>query len=368
MAGLPQPDRAWLELERGLLLAGLGLPDQARRSLDAAVRSSSAMVPRDRAILLARVAETLLDRDPEEADELARGAVTAADSSDDDASTGLALAVQARVENQLGRTAEAEEHLDRALALLRVAGEKRAEARALQDLAALHAERGRPLRAHSLYEQALALRAEVHDRHARPPLLDRMAGILAEQGQLGRAMATWDDATTEARACGDRRIEAQVRAHRAVSQRRAEAGEGCRHELLAALTITREVGDRALEAVLLHELGELDLSLGHLSAADSYLQRAVQLARRLGLPAVEGSGRGALGELGAARGDLGEARRQLGEGRLLLEDARRRLALVELLERWAEVEASAGDEQAASRLLLEAASAGELSVVDGPIL
>jgi len=368
MQGLPEADRAWIQLERGLLLAGLGSPDQARRSLDDAVRSSVALQDRDRAILLARVAETLLDRDPEEADALARGAVLAGDADDDDASLGLALAVQARIENQLGRTAEAEEHLDRALALLRVSGEKRAEARALQDLAALHAERGRPLRGHSLYEQALRLRAEVHDRHARPPLLDRMAGILAEQGQLGRAMRTWDEALTEARDCGDRRIEAQVRAHRAVSQRRAEVGEGCRHELLAALTVTREVGDRALEAELLRELGELDLSLGHLAAADSYLQRAVQLARRLGLPAVEGAGRGALGELGAARGQLDEARRELSDGRLLLEDSRRRLALVELLERWAEVEAGAGDEQSASRLLLEAASAGELSVVDGPIL
>jgi len=368
MDGLPDGDRAWIELERGLLLAGLGSPEQARASLDAAVQSSLALESRGRAILLARVAETLLDRDPEEADELARGAVTAANAGGDDAAQGLALAVQARIDNQLGRTMEAEEHLDRALALLRVSGEKRAEARALQDLAALHAERGRPLRAHSLYEAALRLRAEVHDRHARPPLLDRMAGILAEQGQLGRAMNTWDEALNEARDCGDRRIEGQIRAHRAVSQRRAEAGEGCRHGLLAALTVTREVGDRSLEAELLRELGELDLSLGHLAAADSYLQRAVQLARRLGLKAVEGSGRGALGELHAARGELTEARRELHEGRLLLEDARKRLALLELLERWAEVEAGAGDEQAASRLLLEAASAGELSVVDGPIL
>ncbi|MCO4773844.1 MAG: winged helix-turn-helix domain-containing protein, partial [Deltaproteobacteria bacterium] len=147
IAGLADDQRAWLELERGQLLAALALPDQARRALDDSVKSSAAMSPRDRAVLLSRVAAVLLDRDPEEADELARGAVTAADQGDDDASSGLALAVQARIDHQLGRTAEAEEHLDRALALLRVAGEKRAEARALQDLASLHAERGRPLRA-----------------------------------------------------------------------------------------------------------------------------------------------------------------------------------------------------------------------------
>lgn len=369
MSSVSAPDRAWVKLEHGLLLAALGLPDAAQTALEGAVAGADALSARDRAVLLARAAETLLQQDPDEADELARRAVLASEEDGgDDAASGLALAVQARVDHQQGRTREAEDHLDRALALLRVAGEKRAEARALQDLAALHAERGRPLRAHSLYEQALELRAEVHDRHARPPLLDRMAGLLAEQGQLKRAMKTWKDALAEARDCGDRRIEAQVRAHRAVSQRRADAGEECRHGLLAALTVTREVGNRALEAELLHELGELDLTLGHLAAADSYLMRAVQLARRLGLPAVEGSGRGALGELHAARGDLEAARQEFADGRLLLEDARQRLSLVELLERWAEVEAGAGEGAAAERLLLEASSAGELSVVDGPIL
>ena len=161
---------------------------------------------------------------------------------------------------------------------------------------------------------------------------------------------------------------AGLRLHRVLARAAAQVATQRRHGLLAALTVTREVGDRALEAELLAELGELDLSLGHLAAAESYLQRAVSLARRLGLPAVEGTGRGALGELHAARGDMGEARQELDDGRLLLEDARMRLSLVELLERWAEVEAGAGDEEAASRLLLEAASAGELSVVDGPIL
>lgn len=364
---LPDGERAWIELERGLLLAGLGLPDAARGALDDAVASADALDDRDRAVLLARAAEALVHRDPEEADDLARAAVTAATGADD-AAEGIALAIQARLDYQLGRTRDAEEHLDKALALLRVAGEKRTEARALQDLALLHAERGRPMRAHSLFEAALSLRAEVGDRHARPALLDAMAGILAEQGQLGRALETWDDALEEARDCGDRRVEARVRAHRAVSQRRAEAGEECRQGLLSALTVTREVGDRALEAEILAELGELDLSLGHLAAADSYLSRAVKLAARLQLPALEGAVRGALGELKAARGDLPTARRELAEGRLLLDEAHMRLALVDLLERWAEVEAGAGDEQTASRLLLEAAAAGELSVIDGPIL
>ncbi len=366
--GVSAQDRVRLRAERGVLLAGLGRPGDARKELDAAVVEASTVQPEIDAQVRARVAEALADRDPEAADRLADEALERAREGLDEDIVGVALAVRAQVDHLTGRTRKAERRFEEALALLRVAGEKRLQATVMLGLADLHAERGRPLRALSWYGEALAIQRQVGDQHAQAFLLDAIATLEAQQGDTERSRGTWDEALVLARASGDRRSEARVRAHRAVMERRATLGEESRHGLLLALGVAREVGDRQLEAELLGELGELDLSLGHLAAARSYLGRAVVLASRLGSPLLEGACRGALGELKAHDGHIDEGRDELEQGRDLLHDARQRLALVGLLERWAEVEADAGDEAAASRLLIEARSAAELSVVDGPLV
>ena len=368
LEGLPVNDRVRLRAERGVLLVGLGRPADARPELDGAVAEADALPPELDAHVRARVAGALADRDPEAADQLAHEALDRARAGLDEDAIGIALAVRAQVDHLTGRTRKAERGYEEALALLRVAGEKRLQATVMLGLADLHAERGRPMRALSWYQEALAIQRQVGDQHAQAGLLDAIATLEAQQGDDARARGTWDEALELARASGDRRSEARVRAHRAVMERRTEIGEESRHGLLLALGVAREVGDRQLEAELLGELGELDLSLGHLAAARSYLGRAVMLAARLGTPLLEGACRGALGELKAADGFLDEARDELQQGRDLLHDARQRLALVGLLERWAEVEADAGNEPAASQLLIEARSAAELSVVDGPLV
>ena len=361
-------DRVRLRAERGVLLAGLGRPGDARRELDAAIADSGALSAEIDAHVRARVAGVLADRDPETADRLANEALERARAGLDEDVIGVALAARAQVDHLTGHTRKAERRYEEALALLRVAGEKRLQALVMLGLADLHAERGRPMRALSWYGEALQIQRQVGDQHAQAGLLDAIATLEAQQGDEERARGTWDEALALARASGDRRSEARVRAHRAVMERQTEMGESSRHGLLLALGVAREVGDRQLEAELLGELGELDLSLGHLAAARSYLGRAVQLASKLGAPLLEGSVRGALGELKAADGLIDEAREELEHGRDLLHDARQRLALVGLLERWAEVEADAGNEEGASRLLIEARSAAELSVVDGPLV
>ena len=354
-------------VEGAALLLGWGRVADAEREI-ASLDALLDQVPPDLAARsLLRIDRILATRSPSKALKAARRACTLAQSAGDADLVAIGTARVAGHAHALGDSVAAQVGFEAALAGLRTAGALREEGRTLAALARIHAERGRPRRAQALHEQALAIVREVGDRIAEASELDALAELLAAQEDMDDATAAWDEAATVARAAGDRPLQAQIAAHRAAAARRAGHGESARVSLLEALDLARETEDRRTQVLLLAELGELDLALGHLSAARASLLRAIAGAERLGAPDLEGSARGALGELLCGLHEVEAGRDQLRRGRALLESAHRRLALVELLERHAEVEAAAGDPTAAEALLRTAADAAELSQLDGSI-
>lgn len=356
---------AWTEA--GALLSGLGRSAEAGRALEAAEGLMDQVASRVSAGNLVHIAYARASTTPERARALARNAMHLAESAGAKTLVAVARTRIASLDHALGDGRAAEAGYSEALPGLQAAGLLREEARTLGALAELHEERGRPLRARTMLEQALAVQREVGDRRAQASLLDTLAALTIELEDRPAAEEMWTEAADLARDAGDRQLEARISAHRAVSDRRCGFGEQSRGRLLDALALAREVGDAREELRLLGEMGELDLELGHLPAARSSLVRTVQGAERLGAADLEGVYRGALGELFATEGQMEPARGQLERGRELLAGAHRRLDLVSLLTRHAEVEAAAGNENAAERLLGAAAEAAELSMVDSPV-
>ncbi len=355
--------RAWAAA--GALAMALGEHGRAERAL-ARVDPLLDQVPaEDAARALLSVASALAGRSLEQALAAGARARAYADDAGDPGLLAVTTARLARLDHARGDATAAQRGFEAALGGLEASGQLREEGRTLSALAELHAERGRPLRATALHEQALVIQREVGDPIAQARELDAIAGLQEESADHEGAEQAWDQALALVRGAGDRRLEATIAAHRASADRRAGLGEASRLRLLNALGLAREVGDVRIEVFLLGELGELDLSLGHLSAARAALLRAVRGAARLGAPDLEGANRGALGELLACSGEVEQGRSELGRGAELLDGARRRLALVTLLERHAEVEAAAGDTDAATALVHRAAAEAELSVLDG---
>ncbi len=324
-----------------------------------------AVPPHDAARALLDTAQALESRSLERAHEAALQACSFARESEDAGLLAVATARIARLEHARGDAVSAQRGFEASLEGLAGSGNLREEANTLSALAGLHAERGRPLRAMALHEQALLVHQQVGDRLAQAREFDAVACLRTLAEDHGGAAEAWESALTLVRASGDRRLEATVAAHQAAADRASGRGEASRIRLLKALSLSREVGDVRIEVLLLGELGELDLSLGHFPAARASLLRAIQGAVRLGAPDLEGVSRGALGELLSCSGELDQGRAEFARGAALLDGAHKRLALVTLLERHAEVEAAAGDADAAAALLGQAAESAELSVLDG---
>lgn len=351
------PDLFW---ERGRLRLMAGDLRGAEADLEAAV-AGAASPEALRARALARRRE-----DPAAALEFADAAVAAAELAGEPGGWGRALAERARCLQLLGQLEEAESAFEDALSRLVQAEDRRFGAIVLGHLGDVHLAKGRPLRAGSIFEEALTAQRDAGHRQGEGALLARIAGVRRLQGDTVGARHRLAEGLEITRRTGHRQLEAQLLVDTGsldLAEGRTEAARG---HLRAALVLARQVRDRAIEARALHLVGELELSRGRLLDASTWLRAAVGLARETGLVACEGEALGGLGELQAADGMIPEARESLARGNQLLSEAGERVARIRLLERWAEVEAAAGNEQQASDLMSQSLDAAELSVVDGP--
>lgn len=350
---------AEVHLLRAELLDARGLSGDALRALDLA-QGGSAEVTADalrlRALLLLRTT-------PSEARAAADAAVEAAQGDPNRAAR--AVVVQGWVNHELGSDDRAAQSVEAVLPELEAAGDARGRAEALTWLARMHRDKGRPLRASSLLQAALEVYRRVGDRRAEAALVLATAEAQAEQEELAGAQASFEEAESLLTRLGDRLGAARARLGLG---RLAPRPEVAHAHFRAALHAARETRDRRCEAQALEARGALALRLGHHDQATTALLAASGLARDAGLAREEGAALGGLGRLRATEGDLEEARRCFERGSELLGPAAWRTDRVRLLEDWAQVEADAGDEAAAARLLNLAEDVAQLSLVDGPAL
>jgi predicted ATPase/class 3 adenylate cyclase/Tfp pilus assembly protein PilF len=258
-----------------------------------------------------------------------------------------ALMTTARALVAAGRHEQIGMLYERALALLREAGDRRREAKALgrfgnalrlqgrmddarrrfEEALAIHDALGEPFpgnllaelgivhrqtgamdEARAWYERALAVDREVGDRDAEAKVLNNLAILHAEQGRFDEARARFEDSLTLSRELGDRRQAGLALANLGclnLEQGRLDAAE---EQLLAGLAIHRDTGERAEESHALANLAGVQQARGALDEARATCSAALAIAREVGGRRDEGSLLGQIGGIEHGQGRLAQAR------------------------------------------------------------
>lgn len=305
-------------LERALTLARAGRTADVRRDLMGAVelyqKARDLIDDLEPTPLLANLlrweGSVLRDRGKiEEADDLYRQSLEAAEASGSLAGRAAATNCRAVIAQRRGEIDEAVELYRIAVRLAAEAGEIRLRGMIEQNLGVLANIRGDLDAARERYEAALRAFDDVGDGQAASWVLNNLGMLFNDLGDWSSAEAAFDRGLTIARSRGDRPLEGVLLANRAegliaigrwkeafeaLDTAFAIAGEGDEVVRMAevvkfrgmlerdrgnhdaalqrfreALGVARSVGDRLLEGEVLRERGELHLLLDDAAAAAS---------------------------------------------------------------------------------------------------
>ncbi|MBD2158408.1 tetratricopeptide repeat protein [Leptolyngbya sp. FACHB-16] len=152
--------------------------------------------------------------------------------------------------------------------------------------------------------QSLEVRANAlqEGRQGEARTLTRLGLMSSNLGQYEQALNYYRQALTVSRELGDRLNEGIVLSNTAL----VYDDQGRYTEALdyyeQALTILREIGDRASEGTILNNMGRVHSNLGDASQALNYYQQALSISRETGNREDQGS---YLSNIGAIHSDLG---------------------------------------------------------------
>jgi predicted ATPase len=153
-------------------------------------------------------------------------------------------------------------------------------------------------------------RGPVSARAAEPALraLLVLAPALLHEGALDAYVRLLDPVLEATRDSGaDPRLSAHALAVRgSLLRQRGQSKAGSR-DLVRALASAKNLGDRALEARVTHELGHALASRGEAAAAGEHFERALAICREIGDRSGAGDALASLGALTARQGRLDEA-------------------------------------------------------------
>ncbi len=162
------------------------------------------------------------------------------------------------------------------------AGDRAAEAIALNGLAGVHYRQGRYHRAAGHLEDALAMSSQLGDRAGEARTLDNLSTVVGQQGQYEQAADLLRRAASIYRELGDRLGEARSLDNLGVLLQHRGHYEQAARLHRRALAIHRELGDGHGEAYSLDNLGTIDLRQGNLRQATSSLEQSLTLFRQFG--------------------------------------------------------------------------------------
>ena len=292
----PAQARAWLDAERGSLVAAAGhtadcgWPGHATR--------------------LAATLSRYLDTGGHypEAIAIHTCARRAARHTGDRAAEATALTCLGVVDWRQGRFKQARSNLQQSLSLYRETGDRTGEARALGNLGDIDRRQGRYPQATSHHRQALALHRETGHQPGEADALAGLGDVLGRQGRYLQAARHYQQALALYRETGNRTGEAQALAGLGdVDRRQGRYPQAARH-YQQALTLSRETGNRTGEAEALNGLGEALLALGQTDQACPRHAAALALASQIGDTYQQARAHHGLGACHAA-GPPGQARR-----------------------------------------------------------
>jgi tetratricopeptide (TPR) repeat protein len=170
----------------------------------------------------------------------------------------------------------------RALSAAQRAGDRAAEAAALNGIGTLDFAQARIPRAVDHHRQALALFREVGDRAGEGQALGRIGLAETHMGRYEQAGRHQQEAVAIYRDIGDRLAEARALSNLGLARQRQGRYQEAASYYRQTLDLSRETGDREGEALTLARLGVVDLRLGRYERAAGYLQHALALFQEMG--------------------------------------------------------------------------------------
>ncbi len=195
-----------------------------------------------------------------------------------------------------GRYSRASACFRRALALCRETGDRSGEAQALNRLGLVDFQQGRYRQAAVHHEQALLLCREIGDRPGEARALGNLGGGDWRQGHYQRATTYLQQALTLHRRAGDRSGEAEATGILGIIALRQGRYPEAAGRFERALALCRQTGDRIGAADALIYLGVTALRQGCRQEAAGQLRSALELCRQTGDRPTEAYALAGLGE------------------------------------------------------------------------
>ena len=175
------------------------------------------------------------------------------------------------------------------------AGDRTAEARALNQLASVHYRQGRLGQATELLEQALRLYRQNADREGEADILGNLGILHGDQGHYREAASLQSQALDFARETGDRVSYGHQLNNVALTERRLGQYEQAARHLEEALAVARETGYLVQEACSLAALGGLRLEQGRPEEAADLARQSLVRCHETGSRNIEATALNCLG-------------------------------------------------------------------------
>jgi tetratricopeptide (TPR) repeat protein len=224
-------------------------------------------------------------------------ACRAARQAGDRTAEAYALNYLGIVDYRLGHYPQADEALQRALGLFRDVGDRLGEGLALTNLASSDCRQGRYPQATRQGERALALFREIGERLGEAHALNGLGLVAWRQGRDQPAADCFRQAMVLFRDAGDRSNEAHALGNLGMTGGRLGHYQEAASCLGQALALFREDGYRTGEATTLTDLGSVACRQGRYHEAGHYQEQALGLFREIGERAGEAEALNGLGDV-----------------------------------------------------------------------
>ena len=232
----------------------------------------------------------------------------AANRAGDRAAEATALNGLGTVHLQQGDHQQAAARLQQALALFRQTGDRSGQARTLDNLGHVYTQQGRYQQAAEVKRQAVNVFREIGDRFGEARALANLGSVLEQQGRCQQAISHYRRAMVLARELGDLHGQAHARGNLGAVYLRQGRYQDAAGSLQQALILFRQLGHRRGEANALIDLSAVCLGERRLPQAATHLQLALALSHETGERPIEADALNGLGDVLLATGQVGDAR------------------------------------------------------------
>ncbi len=235
-------------------------------------------------------------------------ALDAARRAGDRVAEATALNNIGHVDWQQSRFQQAADHHQQALALFRAAGDRTGEAHALRTTGLAEVALNRYEQAARHQQQALAISRDLGDRLGEARALGNLGLALLLQGRYHEAADCHQQTLGLFRKLGDREGEAWALARLGAVDLRLGRYQHAAGYLQHALALFHETGNTGGEAETMARLGEVYLELGRYEQAAANFEQALAVFRKASDPIMESEALNGLGNVLSRTGDADKAR------------------------------------------------------------